>query len=176
MLLGSSTTEGNKDLPLFHPYLIDWGQKEKPQLDWIQNDEAIAEFLGRRGRLPYDDHKDVFAIDLDKTAYFRQASSSPNQDNDNKLEHISHNRMDALLIDKEQSTLLVEETEEINIGDAEKVLNIHIAKSLNPIVKEKFIQFFKQRPINFAWYYANMLRLDLELVLHHGHCWDMCRA
>lgn len=44
---------------------------------------------------------------------------------------------------------------------------MHLAKSLNPIEKEKFIQFFKQRPINFALSYEDMQGLDLELVLHH---------
>lgn len=75
--------------------------------------------------------------------------------------------MDTLPIDKEQSTLFVEETEEINNGDAEKVHNIHLEKSLNPTEKEEFIQFFKKRAINFAWYYEDMPGLDPKLVLYH---------
>lgn len=101
MLSGSSIIEGNNDLPLIHPHLIDWGQKENPQLYWFQNDEAISQFLGTRDELPYDDHKAGFAIDLDKTAYFGEASSSSNLDNYNEAKHIYHNIMDTLPIDKE---------------------------------------------------------------------------
>lgn len=53
-----------------------------------------------------------------------------------------HNRLDNLPIDKEQSTLLVEETEEINIGDVENVRKIHLAKSLNPKEKKTLFNFF----------------------------------
>lgn len=75
--------------------------------------------------------------------------------------------LDNLPINRDQLTFLMEEIEEINIEEAKNVRKIHLAKSLSPLEREKFIQFFTQRSINFAWSYADMLGLDPELVLHH---------
>lgn len=142
-------------------------QEGKPQLDWFQNDEAIAEFLGARDGLTYDDYKSIFAIDLDRTSYFGEASSSSNPDDENEAKHMIHNRLGTLPIDKEQSTLLVEETEEINIEGAETVHKIHLAKSLDPMEKEKFIQFLHKGQSTLHWSYSDMPGLDPELILHH---------
>lgn len=80
---------------------------------------------------------------------------------------MTRGRLNDLPLDQEQSALLMEEIEEINIGDVANVHKIHLAQSLNPLEKKKFIQFFKQRYINLAWSYADMPGLDPELVLHH---------
>lgn len=123
--------------------------------------------MGARDGFPFDEHMEIFTIDLDKTTYFWEARSSSNSDDLEEIESITRSRLDDLPIDQEQSKLLMEGTKEINIGDANNVHKIHLAQSLNPLEKEKFIQFFKQRPINFVWSYVDMLGLDPELVLHH---------
>lgn len=141
MIFGSSKMTRDKDLPLIHPCLINWGQEG----------------------FPYDDHRASYAVDLDKTPYFGEASSSLNHNSDDKVKHI----IVALLVGKERSKLLVEEIEEMSIRNDEKVRNIHLAKPLGPVEKGKFINFFKKRSINFAWSYADMSGLDPKLILHH---------
>ena len=44
---------------------------------------------------------------------------------------------------------------------------IHIAQSLSIEEKEQFTTFFKEKKINFAWMYSNMLGLDTKLIMHH---------
>ena len=44
---------------------------------------------------------------------------------------------------------------------------IHVAQSLLAEEKERFIEFFKEKKINFAWTYSDMPRLDIELIMHH---------
>ena len=68
---------------------------------------------------------------------------------------------------KERSALLLEMTEEINLGTPNNPKVIHFAASLSPEEKDEFIRFFLERRINFAWSYADMPELDPKLVLHH---------
>lgn len=63
--------------------------------------------------------------------------------------------------------MLVEETIKTNIGTEEIPHNIFLAQSLTKRERSKFISFFTERQINFAWSYANMLGLDLDLVMHY---------
>lgn len=58
--------------------------------------------------------------------------------------HNGNSELDNLPVEKQNSTLLMEETEEISIAEGEVVHNIHLAKLLNQEEKDKFIQFFKQ--------------------------------
>lgn len=44
---------------------------------------------------------------------------------------------------------------------------IHLAYLLTLEEQPKFVEFFQKRQINFAWSYADMLGLDLDLVMHH---------
>lgn len=163
MLSRSFTTKGSNELPLIHSHLINWGREGKPTLDWFENDEAIVEFLGVREGFPQGDHKAGSAIDLDRMTYFGEASASVTKDTDESDRNCKR-KLDNLPIEQDSSTLLMEETEEINIAEGEVVHNIHLEKSLNQEEKDKFIQFFKQRLINFGWSYADMSGLDPELV------------
>lgn len=76
MISASSSPIEERDLCLMYPHLIDWEKEGQMKLDWFQNNEAIDKFLGARDGIPYDDHKVGFTIDLDRTAYFGEASSS----------------------------------------------------------------------------------------------------
>lgn len=57
MIITSPNYDDETDICLMYPHLIDWCQKEEPKLDWFENDEDIAEFLGARDGFPFDDHK-----------------------------------------------------------------------------------------------------------------------
>lgn len=138
MLLETVTTEGSNELPLVHSNLIDWGWEGKPTLDWFENDEAIAEFLGVREGFPQGDHKAGFVVDLDRTTYFGEASASVTEDMD-QSDRNGKSELDNLPIEKENSALLMEEKEEVNIEEGEVVHNIHLARSLNQEEKNKFI-------------------------------------
>lgn len=45
--------------------------------------------------------------------------------------------------------------------------NVLIAKSLSDQEKQNFINFLTETKINFAWSCADMLGLDLDLVVHN---------
>lgn len=76
-------------------------------------------------------------------------------------------RLDIPLSSQDKSTLLVEMTEEINLGTPDNPKVIHFAASLLKQEKIDFVNFFLEKKINFAWSYADMPSLDPELVLHH---------
>ncbi|GLJ17613.1 hypothetical protein SUGI_0306670 [Cryptomeria japonica] len=63
--------------------------------------------------------------------------------------------------------MLVEETIKTNIGTEESPHSIFLAQSLIETERSKFISSFTERKINFAWSYADMPGLDLDLVMHH---------
>lgn len=63
--------------------------------------------MGVRDEFPYDDHKYGFAIDLDRTTYFGEASSSTSQD-PNENDNIGKTKLDDLPINQESSPLLIE--------------------------------------------------------------------
>ena len=68
---------------------------------------------------------------------------------------------------REKSTFLIEMIEEINLRTPKNPKIIHFATSLSKDKKHEFVRFFLERQINFSWSYADMPRLDPELVLHH---------
>lgn len=76
-------------------------------------------------------------------------------------------RVDIPLSIQDKSTLLVEMTEEINLGTPDNPKVIHFAASLSQQEKIDFVNFFLEKKISFAWSYADMPGLDPELVLHH---------
>lgn len=45
--------------------------------------------------------------------------------------------------------------------------NTFIAKSLTDQYKQDVVTFLKDIQVNYTWSYTNMLRLDLDLVVHH---------
>lgn len=110
-------------------------------MDWFENDEAIAEFMGVRHGFTYDDHKTGFARDLDWPIIFGEESSSTSQDPDEN-DNTSKNKLDDLPSEKESFALLLEKIEEVNIAGGEIIHNIHSFESLNLEEKDKFIQFF----------------------------------
>ena len=63
--------------------------------------------------------------------------------------------------------MLIEPTQEINLGTEEHPHMINLAQSLSPKEKEEFIAFFWEKKINFAWTYSDMPRLDPDLIMHH---------
>lgn len=68
---------------------------------------------------------------------------------------------------EERSSTLIEPIEKVNIGTKVDPKIIHLAKSFTLEERGEFIYLFKQKKINFAWLYANMLELDPNLILHH---------
>ena len=68
---------------------------------------------------------------------------------------------------EERSSILIEPTKKVNIGTTKNPKIIHLVESLSCIEKEEFIQFLKERKVNFACSYADMLGLDPKLILHH---------
>lgn len=68
---------------------------------------------------------------------------------------------------QERSTIIIEETKEYNVGTLETPHHLHLASLLTPEEQPKFIEFFQKRQINFTWSYADMPRLDPDLVMHH---------
>lgn len=57
--------------------------------------------------------------------------------------------------------------EEINMGTPNNPKIIHFVASLSPKEKYEIVKFFLERQIKFTQSYANMPRIDPELVLHH---------
>lgn len=68
---------------------------------------------------------------------------------------------------REKSTFLIEMTKEINLGVPNNPKIIHFVASLSQEEKHKFVKFFLEKQIKFAWSYADMPGLDPEPVLHH---------
>ena len=63
--------------------------------------------------------------------------------------------------------MLIEPTQEINLGIEENPHMIHLTQSLSPKEKEEFIAFFCEKKIHFTWTYSDMPRLDSNLIMHH---------
>ena len=61
--------------------------------------------------------------------------------------------------EEERSPILIEPTEKVNIGIELDLKFIHLAASLTPLERKDFIKFFQEKKVNFAWSYADMLRL-----------------
>lgn len=68
---------------------------------------------------------------------------------------------------KKRSSILVEETKEINLGITNNPHMIHLSASLTPKKDPSSAKFFQQRQIKFAWSYSDMSGLDIDLVMHH---------
>ncbi|KAH9310125.1 hypothetical protein KI387_038036, partial [Taxus chinensis] len=47
-----------------------WDQQLHMPLDFFENDEAFAEFMGLGDSIPFGDHRKGFVIQLDTCAYF----------------------------------------------------------------------------------------------------------
>lgn len=66
-----------------------------------------------------------------------------------------------------RSSLLIEDTDTINMGKEDNQKNMPIPKTLTDQEKKNStISFLKEIQINFSWSYADMPSLDLELVVH----------
>lgn len=63
--------------------------------------------------------------------------------------------------------MLIEEIIKTNIGIEEEEHNIFLAKSLTKYEWLNFTKCFMERQINFACSYADIPRLDLDIVMHH---------
>lgn len=89
-------------------------------------------------------------------------------DGENLFKAPNDGRLDTLLEHfHEQSPILIEPTQSINIGITEAVKNIHLAESLTEEESSAFIIFFKEHQINFAWSYINIPGVDPHLIMHH---------
>lgn len=62
---------------------------------------------------------------------------------------------------------MIEPTQSINISTEVATKNIHLAESLTGQELPDFTDFFREKQIKFAWSYAEMPRVDLDLVMHH---------
>ena len=56
--------------------------------------------------------------------------------------------------------------EVINIGTAEDIKQVRISARLSPQAREEFIAFLTEYADVFAWSYDDMVRLDVEIVVH----------
>lgn len=66
-----------------------------------------------------------------------------------------------------RSLIHIDQTIEINLGTTENPHITHIVASLSEDEFQVFFDILHKWHINFAWYYANKLGLDPELVVHH---------
>ncbi|XP_070007088.1 uncharacterized protein [Nicotiana sylvestris] len=68
----------------------------------------------------------------------------------------------------------LDETEAVNLGDAEIVKETRISIHLSPIEKEEYICFLKEYEDIFAWSYDNMTGLSTSIVAHKLPTNPMC--
>lgn len=68
---------------------------------------------------------------------------------------------------QERFAILIEPTEAVNIGTSKDTKILHYVASLSNKERKEFMEIFKQRQINFAWSYADMLGINPDLIMHH---------
>ena len=68
---------------------------------------------------------------------------------------------------QDRSSVLIEPTQAVNLGTDEAPQMVHLAQSLSSQEKEAYTKFLREKKINFAWTYSNMLGLDTNLIMHH---------
>lgn len=68
---------------------------------------------------------------------------------------------------KERSSILIEPIKKVNISIEKESRIIYLEQSLSTEEISTFIYFFKERQINFAWSYVDMLGLDPTFILHN---------
>lgn len=68
---------------------------------------------------------------------------------------------------QERSLILIEPTQSINIGTEAIARTIHLVESLIEQERPDFVKFFKEKQINFASSYADMLGVDPDLIMRH---------
>lgn len=66
-----------------------------------------------------------------------------------------------------RSSILIEETQEVNLGTAENPKITYVAKSLSDPEYAVIVQLLQEGVVNFAWSYSDMPGLDPTLVVHH---------
>lgn len=78
-------------------------------------------------------------------------------DGENLLEAPENGKFDTLpAYFLERSTILIEPTKAVNIGTSKDPKVLHPIASLSDEENKDYIEFFKQRQINFSWSYAHM--------------------
>lgn len=68
---------------------------------------------------------------------------------------------------QDRSSLLIEETDNINMDTEDIPKKVLIVKSLIEQETQDFINFLTEVKINFTWSYVDMPRLDPKLVVHN---------
>lgn len=164
-------------IPLVHPKLIDWDQQGPLSLDHFENDEAIKSFL--------ESHKDILVQFGESTPSSSHKNENEKNENnkslgenrkasldikkikindvskgENLFEVRENRRIIKSLVDHEKHPLLVEITQEINLGMLDNPKVIYFATSMSKQEKAKFITFFLENQVNFTWSYADMPRID----------------
>lgn len=182
----------NNPLPLVYPDLIEWTQISTPNILTFANDEAIVNFLCANNPNTASRHELNSEVSIQggvkfsncKMRKIKERSDGENHsmaisdqekvktksiwNGENLSEAPEDGRFDTLPEHfQERSKFLIEPTQSINIGDTEQVRTLHLAESLTEQEKSNFIKFFEEQQINFAWSYADMLGIDLDLIMHH---------
>ena len=65
------------------------------------------------------------------------------------------------------SSILIEDTREVNIGSSKNPKLVHIAASLSQDQADLLFEVLREKIGRFAWSYQDMPRLDPKLVVHH---------
>ena len=65
------------------------------------------------------------------------------------------------------SSILIEDTREVNIGSSEIPRLVHIATSLSQDQADLLFEVLRENIGQFAWSYQDMPGLDPKLVVHH---------
>lgn len=88
--------------------------------------------------------------------------------NENLFEALTDERLDTLPEHyQERSPILIEPTQSINIDTIETTKTLHLAASLTDQEKPSFTRFYEEKQINFSRSYADMPRIDPDLIMHH---------
>ncbi|GLJ20675.1 hypothetical protein SUGI_0376620 [Cryptomeria japonica] len=191
MLRTAELDPPNDSLPLIFLDLIDWDEPKNHDMAIFPNDDSIIRYLctinpeidstseqsnticnqGSAKSLSHINEqnqgyiaKNQSMVALDhKKVKLKDASTR-----ENLFKAPKDGRLDTLLGHyQERSPILIEPTQSINIGTTEIAKNIHLTESLTEEETSEFIQFFKAKQINFAWSYADMPRIDTQLIMHY---------
>lgn len=180
-------------LSLVHPELIDYTLQDQPlNIPIFANDYTLASYLNEVKQMNSSTNEQSENMIEENVKYLslkNQKKKNKCSDGDNHTMVVSELKIVKIkdvpndenlsatlkgeILDifpdrfQEQSSVLIEPIEPVNIRIEETQHIIHVAQSLSPKELKEFANFFTKKKINFAWTYVDMSGLDLDLIMHY---------
>lgn len=186
--------DSDYDLPLLHPELIDWDNLDNSELNVFSNDHDLVVYLNAIEPIPPKISSTTGSSDVSHSQenaklfsrkseikqgkrpivenYFMETLDQSKKNNvfdgENLLEAPEDGKFDIFpAYFLERFAILIEPTEAVNIDTSKDPKILHFAASLSERERKEYMEFFKQRQINFVSSYVDMPGLNPDLIMHH---------